>query len=41
MTYFYSRNAKMKLESGKKHYPSRILYIGSSTKLNDYYVPMI
>jgi hypothetical protein len=31
----------MKLGSGKKHHPSRILYIGPSTKLNDYYVLMV
>jgi hypothetical protein len=39
MTHFYSRNTKMKLESGKELYPSRVLYIGPSKRLNDYYAP--
>jgi hypothetical protein len=30
---------KMKLRSDKKHQPSRVLYIGSSKRLNDYYAP--
>jgi hypothetical protein len=30
---------KMKLGSGKEPQPSRILYIGPSKRLNDYYAP--
>jgi hypothetical protein len=29
----------MKLESGKEPQPSKILYIGLSKRLNDYYAP--
>jgi hypothetical protein len=39
MTHFYSRNKKMKLGSGKELQPSRILYIGLTKRLNDYYAP--
>jgi hypothetical protein len=30
----------MKLGSGKEPQPSRVLYIGPSKRLNDYYAPM-
>jgi hypothetical protein len=30
---------KMKLESGNESHPSRVLYIGSNKRLNDYYAP--
>jgi hypothetical protein len=29
----------MKLKSGKEPLPSRVLYIGLSKRLNDYYAP--
>jgi hypothetical protein len=29
----------MKLESGNETYPSMVLYIGQSKRLNDYYAP--
>jgi hypothetical protein len=32
---------KMKLRSGKKPHPSRVLYIGPSKRLNDYYTPRV
>jgi hypothetical protein len=32
-------NAKIKLGSGKELHPSRVLYIGPSKRLNDYYAP--
>jgi hypothetical protein len=31
---------KMKLESGNEPQPSKVLYIGPSKRLNDYYAPM-
>jgi hypothetical protein len=37
MAHFCSKNAKMKLESVKEPHPSRVLYIGPSKRLNDYY----
>jgi hypothetical protein len=37
LAHFYTRNTKMKLRRGKESYPSRVLYIGSSKRLNDYY----
>jgi hypothetical protein len=39
LTHFYTTNAKMKLGSGKESQPSRVLYIGPSKRLNDYYAP--
>jgi hypothetical protein len=32
---------KMKLGSGKDPHPSRVLYIGPSKMLNDYYAPEV
>jgi hypothetical protein len=37
VAHFYSRKYKMKLKSGRKLQPFRVIYIGSSKKLNDYY----
>jgi hypothetical protein len=39
LTHFYTTNVRMKLRSGKEPQPSRVLYIGSSKRLNDYYAP--
>jgi hypothetical protein len=39
LAHFYTRNAKMKLGSDKEPQPSRVLYIGPSKRLNDYYAP--
>jgi hypothetical protein len=39
LAHFYSRNSKIKFRSGKEPQPSRILYIGPSKRLNDYYAP--
>jgi hypothetical protein len=41
MSYFYSKKYEIKLESEKDPYPSRVIYIGLSKRLNDYYVPMV
>jgi hypothetical protein len=40
LTHFYTMNVKIKMGSGKEPYPYRILYIGLSKRLNDYYAPM-
>jgi hypothetical protein len=40
LTHFYSRKCEMKLKSGNEPQPSRILYIGLTKRLNDYYAPM-
>jgi hypothetical protein len=40
LAHFYSRNAKIKLGSGKEPHPSRVLYIGPNKRLNDYYAPI-
>jgi hypothetical protein len=37
LAHFYTTIARMKLESGKEPQPSRVLYIGPSKRLNDYY----
>jgi hypothetical protein len=37
LTHLYSRKYEMKLGSGKEPQPSRLLYIGPSKRLNDYY----
>jgi hypothetical protein len=37
LTHFYSKNYEMKLESGNEPHLSRVLYIGPSKRLNDYY----
>jgi hypothetical protein len=37
MTYFYSRNVKMKLGTDKEPQPYRVLYINLNKRLNDYY----
>jgi hypothetical protein len=37
MADFYSRKFEMKLGSGKEPHPSRVLFIGPSKRLNDYY----
>jgi hypothetical protein len=39
LAHFYSKKYEIKLESGKEPRPSKVLYIGSSKKLNDYYAP--
>ncbi len=39
LAHFYTTNARMKLGSGKELQPSRVLYIGPSKRLNDYYAP--
>jgi hypothetical protein len=39
MAHFYSKNLKMKLGSGNEPQPSRVLYIGLSKRLKDYYAP--
>jgi hypothetical protein len=39
LAHFYTTNMRMKLESGKEPQPSRVLYIDSSKRLNDYYTP--
>jgi hypothetical protein len=39
-THFYSINVKIDLESGKEPQTSRVLYIGPSKRLNDYYTLM-
>jgi hypothetical protein len=40
LTHFNTRNVKIKLKSGKKLHPSMVIYIGTSKRLNDYYVHM-
>jgi hypothetical protein len=40
LTHFYSRNYEMKLGRDNEPQPSKILYIGSIKRLNDYYTPM-
>jgi hypothetical protein len=37
LAHFYSRKYEIKVGSGKEPQPSRVLYIGPSKKLNDYY----
>jgi hypothetical protein len=39
LAHFYSRKYEMKLGSDKESHPSRVLYIGPSKKLNNYYAP--
>jgi hypothetical protein len=39
LAHFYTTNARMKLGSGKEPQPSRVLYIGLSKRLIDYYAP--
>jgi hypothetical protein len=39
LAHFYTTNARMKLGSCKEPQPSRVLYIGPSKILNDYYAP--
>jgi hypothetical protein len=36
LAHFYSKKYEMKLGSDKEFYPSRILFIGVSKRLNDY-----
>jgi hypothetical protein len=37
LAHFYCRKYEIKLGSGKESHPSRMLYIGPSKRLNDYY----
>jgi hypothetical protein len=39
LAHFYTTNAKINLESGKEPQRSRVIYIGPSKMLNDYYAP--
>jgi hypothetical protein len=39
LAHFYTRNAKMKLGSVKEPIHSRVVYIGPSKRLNNYYAP--
>jgi hypothetical protein len=39
MAHLYSMKYKMKLRSANEPHPSRVLYIGSSKMVNDYYAP--
>jgi hypothetical protein len=41
LAHFYTTNARMKLGSGKEPQPSRVLYIGPSKRLNDYYASRV
>jgi hypothetical protein len=41
LAHFYSRKYKIKVGSRKEPQPSRVLYIGSRKKLNDYYAPRV
>jgi hypothetical protein len=37
LTQFYTTNVKMNFENGNEPQPSRVLYIVSNKRLNDYY----
>jgi hypothetical protein len=41
LAHFYSRDARIKLGSGKKPQPYRVLYIVSNKRLNNYYAPRV